>query len=216
MFWLTGGGWSVHDSQLLIDNHLDERSTVFLHTKLEKDVSSNVFSAPNLGPNLIILFFPLKVLSLGILWGYQNLCFHFLQWDSFQFSCFMGKSLKGGPKTQKNPHQQKSKTHTTNQVKPNKYLHLSRLNLYTHTPFCLCEATDGALICMSVTLVQNSKTLWICWKDYSKLLPIFPSNIQAQTVSCTCSPTCWDFPGAGPWQPQSLPCFSGIAPAAVS
>lgn len=71
----------------------------------------------------------------------------------FSILMFYGEVFKRWPQnSKKNPHQQKSKTHTTNQVKPNKYLHLSRLNLYTHTPFCLCEATDGALICMSLLL----------------------------------------------------------------
>lgn len=178
MFWLTGGSCSFHESQLLTHRyHLDETSRGFLFTQLEKDVSSNVFSARNLILNLIIFFFPLKALSLGVLWVYQNQGFHLLQGRILQLSCFIGEIFKIWPKSSKKPN--KKQTCTTNQVKLNEHLYLARLRLYTHTFLSGWSNWQSSNLYLTVTPVQNSKTIWICWKDDSKplLQPIVPSNI---------------------------------------
>lgn len=124
------------------------------------------------------------------------------------------KSLKHGPKTQKNTNRQKThnnKSSKTQQIPSS----VEAESLHTHTFLSVWSNWRSSNLYITVTLVQNSKTIWICWKDYYKLLPIVPSNIQAQIVSCTCPPTCWDFPGAGSWQPQSLPCCSWLATLAA-
>lgn len=111
---------------------LDETRRGFLLTELEEKVSPTVFSACNLILNLVIFFFPLKSLSLGVLQMYQHQGFHFFQGRSLQLSCFMEEIFKIWPRSSRIPPRNKQ-TPTTYQVKPNKYLHLATLKLYTYT-----------------------------------------------------------------------------------